>query len=413
MKFSRLLALACILPAVSALAQDDIPLLSPEERNRVEQQNEQFNQAIAPSLQSAAKSTVRIWSGRKRLAYGTVIRDGREVLTKWSEVARSASSLTVTGANSNTAWPATIKGVYPQEDLAVLALSGSETLTPVTWTDTPLTPGTFIATPQPDGRMASFGVVSVAERNLRETDSAYLGVTGELEFDGKGVQVRSVADDSGAKRAGIRPGDVITRVNNRPISGLMELRNSLVGLAPGSTAQVQLRRGEDELKLDVPLGNRPEIPSFPNERLQIMESMGGKLSRVRDAFSHAVQTDMRPEPNQIGGPVVDLAGRVVGITLARTDRTRSFMMPAKAVTDLLAQPAIEPGLAMQQRNEMRRRVRHQATPMTDEPPPLAGDEEEETLNEERIRMHLEHMQRLMDAMRQDLEEFELERQDGR
>lgn len=413
MKSFRLLCLLPWMLPVTGLAQEDIPLLSPEERASVERQTEQFNDAIRPALHTAAASTVRVWAGPKRLAYGTVIRDGRQVLTKWSEVARTRKPLTVSAEGSGAAWPAKITGVYEKEDLAVLTLEGAPTLQAAAWSDVPLKPGTFLACPQPDGRMAAFGVVSVAERNLRETDSAYLGVTGTLDFDGKGVQVESVAKDSGAGTAGIRPGDIITRVNGRPISGLMELRNSLVGLAPGSQARVELLRAGKPQQVEVPLGNRPELPTFPNERLQLMESMGGDLSRVRDSFSHAVQTDMRPNPDQIGGPVVDLKGRIAGVTLARADRTRSFIMPSKAVEALLAQPATDPAMAMAARHEERRRMpaRTAMVPEPDGFQPPGG--QGEPLNEERIRAHLEHMQRLMDAMRQDLEDFEIQRQNER
>ena len=52
-------------------------------------------------------------------------------------------------------------------------------LTPVKWsTESPVL-GAFLATPQPNGKPAAFGVVSVLERNLRETDQAYLGVEGD------------------------------------------------------------------------------------------------------------------------------------------------------------------------------------------------------------------------------------------
>jgi hypothetical protein len=44
---------------------------------------------------------------------------------------------------------------------------------------------------------------------------------------------------------------------------------------------------------------------------------------------------MKIQANQVGGPVVDLEGRVVGITMARADRTRTYIMGSEAVVDLL------------------------------------------------------------------------------
>ena len=82
---SRILG-AFLLPGLR-MAQDDIPLLRPDERAAVDAQTEEFNQSLVPALTDAAKSTVRVWSGNRRLAYGTVIGDGNRILTKWSEVA--------------------------------------------------------------------------------------------------------------------------------------------------------------------------------------------------------------------------------------------------------------------------------------------------------------------------------------
>jgi hypothetical protein len=67
----------------------------------------------------------------------------------------------------------------------------AEPLTPVRWFAMKPRLGGFLAAPQPDGRPAAFGVVSVLERNLRETDQAFLGVIGDRDFEGPGVKVES------------------------------------------------------------------------------------------------------------------------------------------------------------------------------------------------------------------------------
>ena len=84
--------LICALPNL-ATAQDEIPLLRPEERAVVDAQSEALNATLKTKLATAAQSTVRVWSGKKRLAYGTVIGDGWQVLTKWSEVANRSWSM--------------------------------------------------------------------------------------------------------------------------------------------------------------------------------------------------------------------------------------------------------------------------------------------------------------------------------
>ena len=347
MKKSIVPILGILLAHGTALAQEDIPLLRPEEKQAVDAQTDEFNDSLKPALTDAAKSTVRVWSGRNRLAYGTVVGDGSRVLTKWSEVARSNGNIRVESSTGEAA-PAKVVGVYEDDDIAVLETTGTP-LVPVKWSPEGPKLGGFLAAPQPDGRPAAFGVVSVLERNLRETDKAYLGVEADPRFEGPGVRIAGISEDSGASAAGLKPGDIILKVGERPISGLLELKNSLVGISPGSTVKVIARSGGKEKTFDVLLGNRPNLmTNFPGDRLRVMERMGGEISRVRDSFSRAIQTDMRPQPDQIGGPVVDLQGRVIGITIARADRTRSFVMPAAAVQELLKKEPVDPSLGAEE-----------------------------------------------------------------
>ena len=383
-----------------AIAQDDIPLLRPEERAAVDSQTEQLNASLKPSLAAAAQSTVRVWSGKRRLAYGTVIGDGRKVLTKWSEVANDANTLVVDGPNREV-HDAKIVGVYEDEDLAVLEINGNA-LTPITWSDVKPPLGAFLVAPQPDGKPAAFGVVSVLERNLRETDLAFLGVISDLEYKGQGVKVREVQTKTGAEAAGIKPGDIVLEINGRPISGLMELKSALTGTRPGETASVRVRAGgKNEKTLMVTLGKRPELPKIYNPRLDQMERMGGKISRVRDSFTQVLQSDMRPEPNQISGPVVDLEGRAIGITIARADRTRSFIMPSAAVKNTLARPAKDPSIAEVREPEKQVIAR---APKSDAPKNLP-----KAPSPRRMREHLSEMERLMEFMREEMRALELER----
>lgn len=392
-----------IIPLLAAgplAAQQDIPLLRPEEEAVVDAQADEFNQALAPTLAEAAKSTVRIWSGKRRLAYGTVVGDGRTILTKFSEVALAPSGLVVE-TGDGIVRPGRLSGVYESEDLAVLKVEG-EPFTPVQWYREPLKLGAFLSTPQPGGKPAAFGVVSVLERNLRETDKAYLGVLSDFSHPGPGVKVLEVTEDSGAAAAGLRAGDVILKLNGRVISGLLEMRNALENIEPNAKVNIEMKRGGVVRTLSAVLGNRPELPKFPNARLQAMEQMGTRASLVRSDFPSVIQSDMRPNPNQIGGPVVDLSGRVVGITLARADRTRSFIMPAEAVVQLLATQPLDPALAKSAAvADLGRRIGGlQPQPGGGPPPGIVPRDPN------RMRRHVDDMQRLMDRMREEMDRLE-------
>jgi serine protease Do len=266
----------------------------------------------------------------------------------------------------------------------------------VRWSDKKPVLGSFLATPQPDGRPAGFGVVSVLERDLRETNQAFLGIQGDIKFDGPGVRIEDVTRESGAAAAGLKAGDIILKVGDRPISGVLELRNSLIGISPGSKIDVVARTDRGEKTFEVLLGNRPKLGGFQGDRLRAMERMGGRVNQVRDSFPNAIQTDMRLKTDQIGGPVVNLDGDVVGVTIARADRTRSFVISAAGLRDLLKKPAQDPSVA---------KIREEQA----QPFPVRGNRPPGRMmpgNPDRLRQHLSEMQRLMDFMREEMESLE-------
>ncbi|MGJ8644371.1 MAG: PDZ domain-containing protein [Luteolibacter sp.] len=386
----------------SSQENEEVPLMRPDELETVNEQSDDFNAALEPALRNAAESAVAIW-GKKRnrpakLAYGTVVEDGSKILTKWSEIEPSADVLYVqTGGGEERA--ATVTGVFAEEDLALLEVEG-DTLKPVKFEPGDLSLGRFITATQPNGKPAGFGVVAVLERNLRETDKAHLGVEVDPKFRGKGVKIANVQPEYGAEEAGMQSGDVILEVDGRAISGLQELRNALTNKQPGDTVELLVDSAGKEMSVSVLLSNRPITGQFSGGRLNQMERMGGEPNAVRDGFSRVVQTDMKIEFSQMGGPVVDLQGRVIGITMARADRTRTYIMGSDAVQDLLrgvpgtvADAKAKAELKRQQLAEQRRamipRMRERSKPM----------------DRQRLQRNLSDLDRLLGRVTEELEEL--------
>jgi serine protease Do len=327
-------------------AEEEVPLMRPDERRVVDAQSIEFNDALGPIVSDAAKSTVTIW-GRDRgqprkLACGTVVADGTSILTKWSEIERFADGLFINGAHGEGA-KAEVEGVFTDEDLALLSIPEeavvSEDIAPAKFHLSDLPLGRFLVATRPDGKPGAFGVVGVLERNLRETDKAHLGIEADIQYRGEGVRIRNVQPEYGAAEAGLSSGDVILSVNDRDISGLQELKNALTDKKPGDMVTLRIEAAGKERSVDVLLSNRPVLGQFAGGRLNAMERMGGEPNRIRDGFSRVVQSDMKIQANQAGGPVVDLEGRVVGITMARADRTRTYIMGSEAVEELLKSKA--------------------------------------------------------------------------
>jgi hypothetical protein len=137
-----------------------------------------------------------------------------------------------------------------------------------------------------------------------------------------------------------------------------------------------------------------------------MERMGTSLSLVREGFPSAIQTDMQLERDHCGGPVVDLDGKFAGIAIARADRTRSFIIPAKAVAELLTKDPVAPEVAQQALAQQGgdRQQAGQAVPPNGPRQPRAIPVPPKRA--ENLRRHLEDMERLMDRMRTEMEGIE-------
>ncbi|QTN34056.1 PDZ domain-containing protein [Akkermansiaceae bacterium] len=380
---------------------EEVPLMRSDEKKTVDGQTDAFNKALESVVRDAAESTVLIWGRANNpleLAYGTVIGDGTQVLTKWSQIMPYADTLYLQGGNGQEA-KAEVAGIYTEEDLALLTVRGAA-FTPAKFYEAPLTLGRFLAASRPSGKPGAFGVVGVLERNLRETDQAHLGILADQKYRGEGVRIADVQPEYGAAAAGIQAGDVILKIGDRAISGLQELKNAMSGKRPGDTIKILVDSAGKERSIDVRLSNRPVLGQFSGDRLNQMERMGGEPNRVRSGFSRVVQSDMQIEANRVGGPVADLDGRIVGITMARADRTRTYIMGSSAVMEMLKGKTDTVAEAMIKMEEERQQLAEQRRAMI---PQLRA--QGKPRDAQRMRRHLGDMERLIERMNREMEEL--------
>src|SRR6266571_4837503 len=84
-----------------------------------------------------------------------------------------------------------------------------------------------------------------------------------------GVLVNDVFENEPAARAGLKPGDIIAKVDGRRVETPSALSRSVAGLAPGTKVELEIIRNGDRRPLTVDLGERKEetivasIPSPP------------------------------------------------------------------------------------------------------------------------------------------------------
>lgn len=342
MKRNFLLGWVLILP----LAAQDLPLQKEQDRVVLRRQAGSVFDVVSPIAQKVGNSTVWVWAGGKRqLCVGTVVGDGSQVLAKWSEVARAKGQPLQCVAGGNVTYDATVSGVYEDEDLVLLTVKNSK-LRPVTFAPS-VKPelGKFLIAAGPGDVTLGMGVVSVKERVLRESDQAFVGVGVENYSEGTGVLVKQVIDDSPAGKAGLKEGDVILNLNGKVVGGMMEFRSILAMMKPGESVKVLYSRKGESIAVDVVLASKDSTGQFPQRRLEVMERMGGEISQVRDGFPVVLQTDMVLNPEECGGPVLDLQGNVVGLTAARAGRIRSYVIPSHSIVEMLARKPVAESIA--------------------------------------------------------------------
>lgn len=282
----------------------------------------------------AKVSIVEFVEDGKRFALGTAVGDGL-VLTKFSEL-RHHENYQVRLADGSLVEADIKRGSIDREfDLALVEVL-AENLQPAAWSEAPALPGMFLSAPSVTNTPHSIGVVAVGPRSLQASGKGFLGVDVTSLGAGGGVYVNRVVAGCSADLAGIRERDVIISVQGKPVNTFTELLRITSSLAPDTEVKLHVARLGIERHITLKLGSR-EVVSTPHPFMDNTIRMGGKLSKQRSSYPLALEHDLTLSPDEIGGPLLDLDGNIVGINIARAGRTRCYAIPSRAVTEVLAE----------------------------------------------------------------------------
>ena len=143
----------------------------------------------------------------------------------------------------------------------------------------------------------------------------------------KGGLITGVRPDSGAEKAGVLLEDVVVAVNGQKVMTSSDIIQIVQQHGPGEKLKLQIHRGKQELVKTVTLGYFDT--AFPE--LDVNIELSGDISDRRDGYQEVIQHEIPIPPKAMGGPLLDLEGRVVGVNIARYNRVTTFALPAALV----------------------------------------------------------------------------------
>ncbi len=280
--------------------------------------------AFEPQRQVIQKSSAVIYDGRSEAIYGVVISPDGDILTKASEL-QDIKKLSVVVDDKK--YPeVTLLGTDPRWDVAHLKIDASG-LTPVTYAPTSAVPqGTWVVANGASTRTQRRVLAGIISAKIREISTAGGGALGViLKPNAKELEIAEVQDKSGAKEAGLQKGDVILALDGKKVAKLEELAAILKDRKAGSTAKLTYRRKNEETTVEVRLIARNEMTDDMNRN----DAMSGEYSERRSGFPRILQHDILGAKSIVGGPLLDLDGRCIGMNIARADRAESYAIPVE------------------------------------------------------------------------------------
>ena len=333
-----ILALALLL-SLSAGAQQSIIRA---ERDRSDQamgfkQNPRVLAAFDAVVARPSRSVVRVRCDGKDVALGTIVGADGWILTKNSEL--TSGPITVTLYDGRL-FAAKVTGFDDHYDLAMLKVDARK-LIPIAWgQNASAKVGELLASPGIGGDPVAVGVLSVAARAVRARDlmippppanAGFLGVA--LDEAEGGARVANIVPNSAADKAGLQVNDIVTLVADTAIIDSETMVNAIRHHKPGDALPIKVKRDGKEIDLRATLGKRPPDPGLARREYQ--NHLGSELSERRSGFPQVLQHDMVLQPDNCGGPVVDLDGKAIGINIARAGRVESYAIPAEAIQPLI------------------------------------------------------------------------------
>lgn len=289
--------------------------------------------AIASAVDAASLLTVGVFVDGRAVGFGVVADDEGHIVAKASDVGMTSAKLMIALPDGLTVGG---KRVAVDSDLDLVLIATGEPMDAPVFSDgEPPVVGSILVTVGRDGSPAAIGVRSLGEYLPGKSDPTvpYLGIRArpttpeeQTAHGGNvGVILMAISASSPAGRIGLSVGDFVTRIGGVAVENQPSVGEAIRRHARGAAIDVTRWKDGKEESLRVRLADRPNAqgpsPSTPHY----------PASRRSSGLGSVIQHDAALRADQMGGPLVNLDGEIVGMNIARADRTKNYALPALVV----------------------------------------------------------------------------------
>lgn len=293
--------------------------------------------AFAEQRAAIQKCTAVIYEGSKFFNYGIVVSEDGYILAKSSEF-EGRDNLSVRVGQTKYSGLEVV-ATDPHWDVVLLKID-AEGLYPAIWAEvSDLAQGTWVVANGATSRSlrrVNVGIVSAKIREVKGSAPAVIGVS--FKSDKGSLEIGLVTPDTGAEKAGLKAGDVIKKFGGDVVTSREALIVRVRDFMAGEKVAIEFERGGDLLQADVEL--MPRSAAY-KEKKSRNDQMSGDYSKRRDSFPRVLQTDIPFSARNIGGPLLNMDGKCVGMNIARANRAESFAIPVEDLKKVLAELMME------------------------------------------------------------------------
>ena len=141
----------------------------------------------------------------------------------------------------------------------------------------------------------------------------------------RGALISFIEPDGPAKKAGLRPGDVVLAVNDKPITESADLSNTIASLAPGTSAKLAVWRAGKEEHVDVRVAQLEEAETRaavapPSRNSEEGAKLGLVVRPISPAEKQSAGTEGNVVVEQVQGPAARAGLQPGDVILAVNNR---------------------------------------------------------------------------------------------